>query len=295
MKNNTLFRVVVLTVAMMTVTGCGVKSDAVVKEVEVNEMVAVQEEKEPVVEEVESLVDEEEQIKKIEEELAKEQEEEEAKRLEEESKRLDEEKKAEETYENKKSEVIAAVDECKSNKDINGALKVLYDARVEYPEDEFFEEFQKELFDCQAGYVNENISVISKKGCTVGLNYVDLENEDSIREDFSLNFGGGNIVLNLAGQYKSLDIAAFLSNQAPTKGLIDIDIIGDGVVIDSIKGFDVYCGKIERTIDVTGVENLEISAADHTHAWVGEAAFSKPDAECHFTFRAYTDKAMEWK
>ena len=27
--------------------------------------------------------------------------------------------------------------------------------------DEFFEEFQKELFDCQAGYVNENISVIN--------------------------------------------------------------------------------------------------------------------------------------
>lgn len=207
----------------------------------------------------------------------------------------EEKNKTIEAYEEKKSEVLSAVDRCKINKDINGALKILYDAREEYPEDEFFFELQQKLRTCQPDYIEENCNIIRKKGCKVGLDTIELDNGERVTEDFSINFGGGNIVLDLSEQYKVVDLKVFLSNMAPSKGLIDIDFVCDGVVMDRIKGFDVNCDLIEKSIDVTGVNVFEISVIDCTHDWVGEASFSKPDAECHFTFRAYTEKSIEWR
>lgn len=205
------------------------------------------------------------------------------------------EDRKQEAYEEKKSEVLSGVDRCKINKDIHGALKILYDAREEYPEDEFFFELQHKLMTCQPDYIEENFNIIRKKGCKVGLDSIELYNGERVTEDFSINFGGGNIVLDLSDQYKVVDLKVFLSNMAPTKGLMDIDFVCDGVVMDRIKGFDVNCGLIEKSIDVTGVNVFEISMIDCTHDWVGEASFFKPDAECHFTFRAYTEKSIEWR
>ena len=207
----------------------------------------------------------------------------------------DEEEGMEEDYEylTQKQNVEQIIEEARLVKDFNKAYVAVYESWKDYPDDEYFNELKSYFISCMPTGVDEN-NILSKESCRVENEWFADQHGNNQNADFRINFGGGNLILNLEGEYKYLDLKALLSASAPTKAHLNIAIYGDSNLLYSYNDFNTTIGEIHPVIDVSGVERLEISCIENTYEWVGEASFSKPDAECHFFLRIYREKSLEW-
>ncbi len=200
---------------------------------------------------------------------------------------------SDEEYEHRKADVLATIEEARHEHNRDKAYLAAYQAAEDYPEDDFFASLKQELLDQAPDSVAED-DVIDKKACNVESYSFDNLNGEHKNADFSINLGGGSITLRLDGRYEYLELDAILSEQSPTKALVDIDIYGDDKLLYSTKDFSVDEVEVNAGTDISGVNVLRIESADHHHYWVGEASFNKPDKDCHFNIRLYEERDLEW-
>jgi len=137
-------------------------------------------------------------------------------------------------------------------------------------------------------------NVIKKKSCVIENEWVTGIDGEDINADFNLSLGGGSIMIDLNERYSDICLKSILSNQTPTKAVVDIDVYGDGQLLYSIKGLTTQQGEEDIWLSVGDVTTLEIVCGDNEYKWVGESVMSKHDTKCHFKLEMYEPRDLEW-
>ena len=203
------------------------------------------------------------------------------------------ETEADKQHEEILAELAGTVEKFREDKDINHAFQAVCFACDENPGDEELLKIKQEIADQFPGYVGED-NIINKKSCKIENEWLTGVNGEKYSADFNINLGGGSLSLTLGEKYSMINLRAMLTEQSPTKAKVDIDVYADGELIYSLADFNTSEGVADIWLNVEGVDTLIIDSADHDHAWVGEASFSKPDSACHYSLTMYEERDLEW-